>query len=85
MLFGGVTSGGDGWMLLPSGQVVRIPPRSPFVTVMNQIAAITEAEQRLSHAGGPIAVHALYTGLVRMVESAAKARIAQAPSLKLRE
>lgn len=47
-------------MVLPSGHVVRIPPRSPFVAVMNQIAAITEAEQRLTHAAGTIAGHALY-------------------------
>jgi hypothetical protein len=72
VLFGGATAGGDGWMILPSGVIARIPPRSPFVAVMNQIAAITEAERRLSPTARATAVRALYADLIQTVERAAR-------------
>jgi hypothetical protein len=37
ILFGGVAQGGDGWMFI-GGKFVHIPPRSPLVQVLEQVA-----------------------------------------------
>lgn len=44
-IFGGVASGGDGWLILPDGRRVPVPPHSPFIEVMQKMAIAAEAEQ----------------------------------------
>jgi hypothetical protein len=46
ILFGGVAQGGDGWILTPSGILKRIPPNSPLIGVLEQLARI-EIEQNV--------------------------------------
>lgn len=41
-LFGGVAAGGDGWLFI-GGKLVRIPPRSPLIRVLEQIAVYESA------------------------------------------
>lgn len=37
-IFGGVSRGGDGWILTPSGKVKRIPPNNPLSPVLERLA-----------------------------------------------
>ncbi len=44
LTLGGVTSGGDGLIILPSGKIIRFPPNSPLLTLLYNISMIAEAE-----------------------------------------
>ncbi len=43
-ILGGVTSDGGGWVILPSGKVVKIPPHSPAVQALEALAVAAELE-----------------------------------------
>lgn len=47
-VFGGVAAGGGGFVILPSGKIVRIPPRSPILEVVSQLSLVAEAETILA-------------------------------------
>jgi hypothetical protein len=42
--FGGVDAGGGGWVFTGSG-LVRVPPRSPLVSVLDQLALIVQSHE----------------------------------------
>ena len=39
-----VGSDGGGWVILPSGKLIRIPPRSPLLALVSKLALVTEAQ-----------------------------------------
>ena len=39
-----VGSDGGGWVILPSGKLIRIPPHSPFLALVSKLALVTEAQ-----------------------------------------
>jgi hypothetical protein len=43
-IFGGVAQGGDGLILLPSGKVVHVPPRSPVLAVLDRLAVAADTD-----------------------------------------
>jgi hypothetical protein len=43
-ILGGVTNGGGGWLILPSGKVVKVPPHSPVINTLEVLAVATELE-----------------------------------------
>jgi hypothetical protein len=43
VIFGGVAEGG-GFILLPSGKIVRVPPRSPVLEALGKLAIVAEGE-----------------------------------------
>lgn len=63
-VFGGVAAGGDGWLILPDGRRVPVPPRSPFIEVMEKMAIIAEAEQALGQENSQIVSRAVLNDAV---------------------
>jgi hypothetical protein len=47
-IYGGVASDGGGFVILPSGKIIKIPPRSPILDLVSKLALIPEAEMVLS-------------------------------------
>jgi hypothetical protein len=43
-IVGGVAVDGGGFVILPSGKIVKVPPRSPLLEVVSQLALVAEAE-----------------------------------------
>lgn len=44
--FGGVDAGGGGWIVLPSGKVIKIPPRQEFILeALNTLVALSAANE----------------------------------------
>jgi hypothetical protein len=50
-IFGGVAQDGGGWIILPSGRRVPIPPRGPILAVLEQLASLVEAQESLQFSG----------------------------------
>jgi hypothetical protein len=48
ILFGGVAVDGGGVIILPDGTVIKIPPRSPVMGLVSQVALVSQVEERLS-------------------------------------
>jgi hypothetical protein len=46
-LLGGVAGDGGGWVILPSGKVIKIPPRSPVLDPIQRLSVALEAEHHL--------------------------------------
>lgn len=44
-IVGGVAEGGGGWIILPSGRRVPVPPRGPLLDILRVIADVADAEQ----------------------------------------
>jgi hypothetical protein len=49
-ILSGVKEDGGGWIILPSGRIVRVPPRSPILEVLDKLAVAAETESLTSAA-----------------------------------
>jgi hypothetical protein len=43
-IFGGIPFDGGGWIILPSGRIIRVPPRSPVLEALDKLVAAAETE-----------------------------------------
>ena len=44
VLLGAILGDGGGWVILPSGKVVKVPPRGPVIRALEALAAASEVE-----------------------------------------
>lgn len=65
----GVAAGAGGYIILPSGRRVPVPPRSPLIAMLEEVAAGLEAEQALGEAARERALRAAYVGLAARLEA----------------
>jgi hypothetical protein len=73
-VFGGVTVGGDGWIILPGGRRVPVPPNSPLVNVMQKMAIVAEAEQFLGSSASEIITEAVLSDLIGSLQTVMRQR-----------
>jgi len=66
---GGVEGDGGGWIILPSGKRVPIPPRSPLVIVLEQLSILAQAEDALSPEAFDTVSRAIQSDLMRSIEA----------------
>ena len=53
-IFGGIAVGGDGILILPNGQVKKVPPRSPFIRALLAVTAFAiRVKERFSAGATP--------------------------------
>jgi hypothetical protein len=44
-VLGGVTGDGGGWVILPSGKIVKIGPRGPVLSAIEALALVEHADE----------------------------------------
>ncbi len=67
ILFGGVAAGGDGFVII-GGKIIRIPPRSPFFQVLEQIAIHEVAPAATSVQIGEVLRREVFSSIVAIAE-----------------
>jgi hypothetical protein len=71
-IFGGVAVDGGGWVILPSGKIVPVPPRSPVTSILEKLAVVLEAEKALQPQAQKAVSRAVYGDVVRTLRTALK-------------
>jgi hypothetical protein len=72
-IFGGIEADGGGWIVLPSGKIVRVPPRSPVLTLLDKLAVAGDTTM-LSEAARRSVEHAVLDDVAKAARKLAKER-----------
>lgn len=72
-VLGGVGVDGGGWVILPNGTVIRIPPRSPILGMLSHIALVSQAEERMTGRTKSVITGEMYREIQGMALRAIKA------------
>jgi hypothetical protein len=65
----GVAAGAGGYITLPSGKRVPVPPNSPLITILEKVAVAADAEQVLGPAASEMVSQTVYADLVATIQA----------------
>jgi hypothetical protein len=65
----GVAVGAGGYIILPSGRRVPVPPHSPLVNILEWLAVAVDAEQMLGPTANELVGQALYADLIASIQA----------------
>lgn len=71
-VFGGVAVDGGGFIILPNGQVIRIPPWNPVMNILQHIGLVAQAENILTVETRATVAGDIYKRVATLAQQAAK-------------